>query len=79
MRGGCSVIENVGGYYLSTDNEIIDDRVNIVYSDFPMNWENQKDREEVLNYCSGLQKFLLENLWEEAILITTYPVYHSDL
>jgi hypothetical protein len=34
LRGGCTVNENVGGYYLSQDNKIIDDRVSIVYSDF---------------------------------------------
>ena len=79
LRGGCSVIENVAGYYLSINDETIDDRVNIVFSDFPMNRENLSEREEVLDYCSGLQKFLLENLWEEAILITAYPIYHSSL
>lgn len=79
LRGGCSVIENASGYYLSTSDKIIDDRVNIVYSDFPMDWEKPDEREEVLDYCSGLQKFLLENLWEEAILIAAYPVAHSDL
>ena len=30
LRGGCTVIENTGGYYLSQDNEIIEDRVNVV-------------------------------------------------
>lgn len=79
LRGGCSVIENVGGYYLSIDGEIIEDRVNVVYSDFPMNWETVKEREEVLDYCFGLQKFLLENLWEEAVLISASSVHHSDL
>ena len=38
LRGGCTVNENVGGYYLSQTGEVIDDRVSIVYSDFPMNW-----------------------------------------
>lgn len=79
LRGGCSVIESVGGYYLSTADEIIEDRVNIVYSDFPMNWNKSAERQEVLNYCAGLQKFLLENLWEEAILIAASPVFHTDL
>lgn len=58
---------------------IIEDRVNIVYSDFPMNWDKSAERQEVLSYCSGLQKFLLENLWEEAVLITALPVFHTDL
>ena len=76
LRGGCTVNENVGGYYLSQNNEVIDDRVSIVYSDFPMDWDKQADRNDVLNYCSTLQGFLLENLWEEEILIAAYPVLH---
>ena len=27
LRGGCTVNENVGGYYLSQNSEVIDDRV----------------------------------------------------
>jgi hypothetical protein len=52
LRGGCTVNENVGGYYLSQNNEVIDDRISIVYSDFPMNWDKQADQNEVLNYCA---------------------------
>jgi hypothetical protein len=76
LRGGCTVNENVGGYYLSQSNEVIDDRVSIVYSDFPMSWDKQPDRNEVLDYCATLQGFLLGNLWEEEILIVAYPVTH---
>ena len=79
LRGGCTVLENVGGYYLSESNQIIDDRVSVVYCDFPMNWNKQVERNEVLQYCSGLQKFLIENLWdEEAILIVAYAVTHTQ-
>ena len=78
LRGGCTVIEDAGGYYLSRQNEIIDDRVSVVYSDFPMDWNNLTARNEALSYCSGLETFLLENLWEEAILITAYPVSHTQ-
>lgn len=76
LHGGCTVNENVGGYYLSRAGKVIDDRVSIVYSDFPMNWEEQSDQEEALDYCATLQSFLLENLWEEEILIGAYPVSH---
>ena len=77
LRGGCTVIENAGGYYLSQDNGIIDDRVSVVYCDFPMNWNRRTERNEAPQYCAGLQTFLLENLWEEAILIVAYPVSHQ--
>ncbi|HWP55994.1 MAG TPA: hypothetical protein VN476_17820 [Pyrinomonadaceae bacterium] len=76
LRGGCSVNENVGGYYLSQSGKVIDDRVSIVYSDFPMNWNEPSDQANVLGYCKTLQEFLLENLWEEEILIAAYPVSH---
>lgn len=78
LRGGCTVIENAGGYYLSQHNEVIDDRVSLVYCDFPMNWTKRAERKETLEYCSELQSFLLRNLWEEAILIAVFPVSHSS-
>jgi hypothetical protein len=77
LRGGCTVIENTGGYYLSQANEIIDDRVSVVYSDFPMNWNKRAERSEVLQYCAELQTFLLDNLWEEAVLIVAHPVSYQ--
>ena len=80
LRGGCTVIENSSGYYLSITNEIIDDRVSIIYSDSPINWSKRADRNEVAKYCAELQEFLLKNLWEEeAILIVAYPVSHNSL
>lgn len=79
LRGGCTVIENVGGYYLSHASQVIDDRVSIVYCDFPMNWARRADRNEAMKYCAELQSFLLENLWEEEVLLVAYPVTHSRL
>ena len=76
LRGGCTVNENVGGYYLSGSNEVIDDRVSVVYCDFPMDWNKNLDRDEVLTYCATLKSFLFHNLWEEEILISAYPVSH---
>lgn len=76
LRGGCTVNENVGGYYLSRANEVIDDRVSVIYSDFPMNWDNKSEQAEVISYCGTIKKFLFENLWEEEILISAYPVSH---
>jgi hypothetical protein len=59
LRGGCTVNESVGGYYLSRSGEVIDDRVSIVYSDFPMDWEIQSDQQDARDYCATLQAFLL--------------------
>lgn len=79
LQGGCSVLQDSGGYYLSKDNQIIEDRINIVYSDFPMNWSDDSERRKVLDYCAGLQHLLLENLWEEEILVAAFPVAHTKL
>lgn len=76
LRGGCTVNENVGGYYRSQAGEVIDDRVNIVYSDFSLDWNKHHERAEVLNYCADLKRFLLDNLLEEEIFISAYPVSH---
>lgn len=76
LRGGCTVNESVGGYYLSHAYEVIDDRVSVVYCDFAMDWEIQADRAELLTYCTTLKEFLFDNLWEEEIMITTHPVSH---
>jgi len=76
LRGGCTVHYDVGGYYLSHANEVIDDSVIVVYSDFPMDWDNMFDQAEVLSYCATLRDFLFDNLWEEEILISAYPVSH---
>jgi hypothetical protein len=76
LRGGCTVNENVGGYYLSRANKVIDDRVDVVYCDFPLDWNKRADRTEVLTYCATLKEFLLQDLWEEEILICVYPVSH---
>ena len=76
LRGGCTVHYDVGGYYLSRASKVIDDRVTVVYSDFPMDWDNTSDQAEVFSYCATLRNFLLENLWEEEILISAYPVSH---
>jgi hypothetical protein len=76
LRGGCTVNENVGGYYLSRAGEVKDDRVNIVYSDFSLNWNKATDRAEVLRYCVHLKQFLLDWLVEEEVLISVYPVSH---
>lgn len=58
IYGGCTVNENVGGYYLSSAGEVVDDRVNVVYSDFSLDWSKQTNRAEVLNYCAKLKRFL---------------------
>ena len=76
VYGGCTVNENAGGYYLSRAGEVVDDRVNVVYSDFSLDWNNRTERAKAVDYCVKLKQFLLTNLLEEKILISAYPVSH---
>lgn len=76
IHGGCSVHENLGGYYRSKNKGLIEDRVSLIYSDFEMDWFQPVERDEVLDYCALLRQFLLDNLSEEEILVTAYPVAH---
>ena len=76
LRGGCTVVEDLAGYYLSKTYRVIRDRVSLVYSDFPMNWEEPSDQIEVCGYCTDLKRFLVESLWEEEVLIAAVPVAH---
>ena len=77
MRGGCSVHENVAGYFRSQETGTVEDRICLVYSDFEMDWSEPAERAEALAYCATLKQFLKDNLWEEeAILISAYPVSH---
>jgi hypothetical protein len=76
VRGGCSVHENVSGYYRLASNDLVDERISLVYSDFEMDWAQPLERAEVLDYCAMLRQFLLDNLSEEEILVSAYPVSH---
>ncbi len=77
LHRGCTVQENVSGYFLSQTEQVIADRINVVYSDFDMDWSEPAERAKVLNYCAMLKQFLKEKLWEEEeILVSAYPVSH---
>ena len=78
LRGGCSVHENVSGYYRLASNEFVDERISLVYSDFDMDWDQPIEREKVLDYCVRLKMFLLNTLSEEQILISAFPVSHVN-
>lgn len=73
--GGCTVIRGLEGRYLSNDGAIIPDRINIVYCDLPLNFEN--DIEALTKYTTNLKQIAFEALKEEAILITLTKIFHA--
>jgi len=76
--GGASVIEDVDGRYLSPDtNWTIYERTGVIYSDFPSDWSNIDERDEILKYLEDLKRFAEGVLWrEETIMVLAYPVFH---
>jgi hypothetical protein len=74
--GGCTVHDNASGYYYSRGEAIIDEPMSVVYSDFDMDWDESGERAAVLAYCEALKELLVENLSEEEILISAFPVSH---
>lgn len=78
LHGGCTVQENVAGHYRSRKLEFVEDPICVIHSDFEMDWSQPIEREEVLDYCGILKQFLLDNLTEEEILVTAYPVSHVN-
>jgi hypothetical protein len=78
VYGGCTVHENASGYYYSKSQAIIDEPMSVVYSDFDMDWDQPAERAEVLAYCAILKQLLLDNLLEEEVLISAFPVSHIN-
>jgi len=74
--GGCTVISS-SGKYRSASGLILPDKLNILFSDTPFDWE--KDRDLIERYAEELQDVVQQALEsEEAILITLHPVYHVE-
>ena len=74
--GGCTVA-STSGKYRSDSGVILPDRINILFTDAPFQWE--KDRDVIERYAGGLREVIEQALKdEEAILISVYPVYHIE-
>ena len=73
--GGCSVLRDVAGSYLSFDGTQIADRVSIVYADAPFEFEENFN--VLSTYADELRDAAFEALDEEAVLVVTMKVYHA--
>jgi len=75
--GGCTVTQAFGKYR-SASGAILPDKINVLFTDAPFEWE--KDRRIVEQYVLELQNVVRRALGkEEAILIAVYPIFHSQL
>ena len=74
--GGCTV-KLTSGKYRSASGIILPDKVNLLFTDTPFRWE--EDRKVIVRYGQELQNVVQRALEkEETILIAVYPVFHID-
>jgi hypothetical protein len=74
--GGCTIIRGLEGSYLSHAGLILQDRINLIYTDTP--YEFRGNFEVIAKYTDKLREAAFKALEEEAILVAVYPVYHSS-
>lgn len=75
--GGCTILRGLDGSYLSHAGFPMQDKVNIIYTDMPLPFEENFDR--LSRYADRLTKAAYESLEEEAILVAAFRVYHAEL
>ncbi|HKY30354.1 MAG TPA: hypothetical protein VJM12_20650 [Pyrinomonadaceae bacterium] len=73
--GGCTILRGLDGSYLSHDGRIINDRVNLIYTDLPLAFS--VDFKSIAYYADVLRKLAFESLAEEAVIVAVTQVYHS--
>ena len=73
--GGCTVIRNIRGLYLTSNNKPDFDRINLVYADTPFDFV--KNFNALSRYTDQLKDAALAATNEESILIVVHEIYHS--
>jgi hypothetical protein len=73
--GGCTVIENIKGLYLSSDGKQASDKINLVYADTPFDFD--ENFKFISKYTDELRAAALKATEEESILIVVQEIYHS--
>ena len=73
--GGCTIIRELDGSYLSRVGSKLQDRISLIYTDTPYGF---KDNFEIISkYADKLSEAASRALQEEAILVVVLQVYHS--
>ena len=73
--GGASIVRGLEGRYLASSGEQVPDRINLLYSDAPLALST--DFSNVAAYVRELKRAAMQELVEEAILISVEQVYHE--
>jgi hypothetical protein len=73
--GGCTVIKNIKGLYLGSDDAVDSEPVSLVYSDMPFDFDEHFA--EISRYTDDLREAALEASDEESVLVVVQQIYHS--
>ena len=73
--GGCTVINNIKGLYLSADGKTDKDKIDLIYADTPFDFD--RNLKALSKYTDELREAALEASGEESILIVVHKIYHS--
>jgi hypothetical protein len=73
--GGCTVIKNIKGLYLSEKEKTETDKIVLIYADTP--FEFRKNRAALSKYTDELRDAAFKATNEESILIVVHEIYHS--
>ncbi|MGI8811623.1 MAG: hypothetical protein ACR2IH_03740 [Pyrinomonadaceae bacterium] len=73
--GGCTVIRNIKGLYVGSNDEPATDQIDLVYADTPFKLDG--NLQAVLDYIDQLQAAAIEASQEESILVVVHEIYHS--
>jgi hypothetical protein len=74
--GGCTLAGGLSGNYLSQMGLPVQDRVNLLYTDAPFNFDGGFSG--LSRYTDALRVMAFEALEEETILVVALRVYHSE-
>jgi len=73
--GGCTIIKNIKGLYLSAEGKTDTDKIVLLYTDTP--FEFRSNRAALSKYTDELRKAAHQATGEESILIVVHEIYHS--
>lgn len=73
--GGCTVIENIQGFYSGKDGATDHDKISLIYADTPFDFDG--NLKALSDYTDELREAALEASAEESILIVVHEIYHS--
>ena len=74
--GGCTIVRGLDGSYLSQGGSQIQDRINLIYTDTP--YEFDRNFQIVSEYADKLKAAVDTALDEEAVLIAVAKIYHAE-